>query len=329
MKLKTLMEGQYDAKDTDLEAKGLLTYIQAIAQDIRSTYESAESILKPAAIRAKNRSDLEFEKVKYSNSNRVGLNSRDRDRDRIDNERRGGGWYQHGGDRTFKDHIEYIKRKLNEVVLKEIVKDLDTIYLRQNNPVMSAAVNEPSLISMLYNDYQDRRNRVGPFVAAQELSQQLHNNSLVPREVLAVSTLDKTVFVFVTLFIRLFALSIAELLIERGWLKTMAASLATFIGLYTVIFVLFVLLVNLDVYRMRILFNYVNFHANSGLVYSHIGMLLMFAVIIYIIMRNVNFPIKGFEITAVSEEDKSHLIYRLEILTMLVWLFLVILVVVM
>jgi hypothetical protein len=147
--------------------------------------------------------------------------------------------------------------------------------------------------------------------------------------VLEVTKLDKTIFVFVTLFIRLFALTIAEYMIERGVINTMPKALGAFVGLYLLLFVLFVLMVNLDIYRMRIVFNYVNFHANSGLVYSHIGMLILFTVIIYIIMRNVNFPIKGIEVKAITEEEKSNLIYRTELLTMIVWLFLVILIVVM
>lgn len=213
--------------------------------------------------------------------------------------------------------------------MQRIVKDLEGIYLRQSNPVLAAAAAEPSIFAGLYNDYLDRRNKVGSFVASQELSQQMRNNALIPREVLAVSKLDKTVFVFVTLFIRLFALTIAEYMIERGVLNSMTKALAAFIALYLFIFAVFVVLVNMDVYRMRIVFNYVNFHANSGLVYSHVGMLVLFTIVIYIIMRNVNFPIKGIELKAITQEEKSNLIYRMEILTMIVWLFLVIMIAVM
>jgi hypothetical protein len=296
------------------EAKGLLTLIQSISQDVKTLYENAARILKPAALAVEESIKLEKERIAAEG-------------------RRSRGGYQKGGvepDPTkFDKTIEYIQKQLNKVVLQEVVKDLDSIYLRQSNPVMAAAVSEPSIFAGIYNDYLDRRNKVGTFVASKELSQQLHNNALIPREVLSVSKLDKTIFVFVTLFIRLFALTIAEFMIERGGINTMIKALATFVGLYLGIFILFVVLVNFDVYRMRIVFNYVNFHANAGLVYSHIGMLVLFTTIIYIIMRNVNFPIKGIELKAITEEEKSNLIYRLEILTMIVWLFLVILIAVM
>lgn len=322
--VKVLFEGNYqinvaakmeeksaEEKKKENEAKGLLTLLQSIVQDAKSEYENAARKLKPLALAVEESIKLEKERIQAEGRRRLG------------------GGSVGGGFSDSSENIEYIKKQLNDVILQNIVKELDSIYLRQSNPVMAAAVSEPSIFAGLYNDYLDRRNKVGSFVASQELAQQMRNNALIPREVLAVSKLDKTVFVFVTLFIRLFALTIAEYMIERGVINTMPKALGAFVGLYLLIFVLFVLMVNLDIYRMRIVFNYVNFHANAGLVYSHIGMLVLFTIIIYIIMRNVNFPIKGMEIKAITEEEKSNLIYRMELLTMIVWLFLVIVIVVM
>lgn len=324
--VKRLFEGDYQAEKGSKQAKGLLTLMQSISQEIKSIYENRIRELKPQALAVEQKIQLEKEKlqaVARSSRGNQGFNGTGGSTKRPSKK-------MHGGvDPEFPAAITYIQDELNKVVLQKIVKDLDGIYLRQSNPVMAAAVSEPSIFAGIYNDYLDRRNKMGSFVASKELSQQLHNNALIPREVLAVSKLDKTVFVFVTLFIRLFALTIAEYMIERGVINTMPKSLAVFVGLYLVIFLAFVVLVNLDVYRMRIIFNYVNFHANSGLVYSHVGMLVMFTIIIYIIMRNVNFPVEGIEVTAITDEEKSSLIYRLEILTMIVWLFLVILIAVM
>lgn len=311
--VKKLFEGDYQASDPN-EKKGLLTLVQSISQEIKSLYDSRARVLKPQALAVEESIKLEKDRLQAAAKMR------------------------HGGyvggvpgvnDNGFTGTIKHITKELNDKVMNTVVKDLEGIYLRQNNPVFAAAMAEPSIFAGLYNDYLDRRNRVGSFVASQELSQQLRNNALIPREVLAISKLDKTVFVFVTLFIRLFALTIAEYMIERGVINSMPKALAAFVGFYLFLFVVFVVLVNMDVYRMRIVFNYVNFHANSGRVYSHIGMLVLFVIVIYIIMRNVNFPIKGIELKAITEEEKSNLIYRLEILTMIVWLFLVILIAVM
>lgn len=319
--VKVLFEGNYQAAKDSKDAKGLLTLLQSIPQEIKNIYENRIRDLKPKALAVEQKIQLEKEKLQAQA--RSGRNMQPYpggSRKRV---------MKGGEPPVFPETIDHIQKKLTDVVMQKIVKDLDSIYLRQSNPVMAAAVSEPSIFAGIYNDYLDRRNAVGTFVASKELSQQLHNNALIPREVLAVTKLDKTVFVFVTLFIRLFALTIAEYTIEKGVINTMPKALAMFVGLYLLIFVLFVVLVNLDVYRMRIIFNYVNFHANSGLVYSHIGMLVLFTTIIYIIMRNVNFPIKGIEVKAITEEEKSNLIYRLEVLTMIVWLFLVILIAVM
>jgi hypothetical protein len=296
--------------------------LQDVAQYARTAYENAERIIKPVALGVMQRSQVELEQIKssrYGNINQRNYGAyggSDLNKEYTNTE-----GYE---TKDFINRIDYIKDVLTDDILKTIVRELDVIYLRLNNPVVAAAVSEPSLISMLYNNYQDRRNKVGQFVAAQELSKSLKNNALIPRDVLAVTTMDKTVFVFVTLVIRLFALSLTERIIERDLgVNKMSQALGVFLALYTLMFAAFVLVVNFDIYRMRIVFNYVNFHANASLVYTHIGALFMFSVIIYVIMLNVNFPIKGIERVASSDEEKSNLMYRLEILTMIIWLFLV------
>jgi len=224
---------------------------------------------------------------------------------------------------------------IDENLMRKIVVVLDETYRRKLDPtlnVSSAAspAGEPGILGRIYNQYLDDKQTYNqnPIVAAMKLTESLRSNNMLPREVLKVSAMDKTVFVFVTLFIRLIALSLVGYMVDRGTISRMQWALATFLMIYIFFFVAFVLLVNLDTYRLRIVFNYINFQANAGNVYAHLTSLVIFSLLIFIIMWNVNFPTPGMKLLAISDEEKAQLVYRLEVLTMIVWMFLTLIVIV-
>jgi len=85
-------------------------------------------------------------------------------------------------------------------------------------------------------------------------------------------------------------------------------------------FIAFVLLVNLDLYRLRIVFNMLNMHANGGYVYMHLGLLWLFGAFIYLVLANLNvFGSGGSTPRATSDYEKQVLISKLQLLTLIVW----------
>lgn len=314
--LKKVLQGDLDITPTDdRRYKGILSVLSRALADVQTNYNKALNNLQKYYDLA----ERDLKAQKYNNQNVLGLL------------RRGGvgdGSNTNKNDDNIEPDIQFVVDRLNDEFVKEL-KKLEAEYARKSNPLMVAATGEPSMFSNLYNQYLSRKSEVGSLMAAEELSEDLSANSMLPREVLAVTAFDKVVFVFITLFIRLFALSIVSVLIEKGKLSRMNTALGVFLGFYILIYLVIVALVNIDVYRMRIIFNYINFHGNSGLIFGHLGLLLLFSLLIYIIMMNINFPIKGLKILAVTEEEKTSLIYRLEVLTMIIWVFLVFMVVIM
>jgi hypothetical protein len=131
--------------------------------------------------------------------------------------------------------------------------------------------------------------------------------------------MDRVVFIFTTLFIRLFCLSLVEFLIERGSIKTVTAATFAFLGLYTAVFVAFALMVNIDLYRLRIVFNMLNMHANSGHVYLHLGLLWLIGFFMYTILTNINVFNFGVKVTAINDYEKQQLMSKLQLLTLIVW----------
>ena len=228
-----------------------------------------------------------------------------------------------------------LAESIEKLLMRDIVVMLDETYRRKLDPTFAAATSsspagEPGILTRIYNQYLDDKQTYNqnPVVAAMKLTESLRSNNMLPREVLKVSAMDKTVFIFVTLFIRLISLSLAGYMIDRGTISRMQWALATFLMIYIFFFVGFVLLVNLDTYRLRIVFNYINFQANAGNVYAHLTSLVIFSLLIFIIMWNVNFPVPGMKLLAISDEEKAQLVYRLEVLTMIVWMFLTLIVIV-
>jgi uncharacterized membrane protein len=75
---------------------------------------------------------------------------------------------------------------------------------------------------------------------------------------------------------------------------------------------------------MRIVFNYVNFHANAGKVYMHVLLLYILGILIYIIMSRINLPVRNVTPKAISDNEKLRLIMRFQILTGILWVVLAI-----
>lgn len=199
-------------------------------------------------------------------------------------------------------------------------------------PVSGIATgNNDSLFSQIWSRYVENRNNVEQYTpqdAADEMVSQLETHRLLPANVLRVTGVDKFVFVVVSLVLRLLALSATESLINRGRISQMSTAITVFLILYTVFFGAFVILVNLDLYRMRILFNYVNMHNNAGMILNHVVSLWMFSLLIFMILWNTGGTIFGASVGGMSagmnEQEKGQLMYRLEMLTLIVWVFLAI-----
>jgi hypothetical protein len=320
MELKIVIEGDYDQEGA--AGMGLLSKLDTLENIVKTEFEAANTKLKSIAEGIKE--DREY-KIREKQVPIIGAPYA------MNRNGQGGGAALTKDDLgSFEKVADHIIGVINTDVLKNMVQVVDQDYLRKTNHVMSAAIgSEPNLFQTLYQNYLDTKaTSKSNAIAADQLVTNLQSSRLIPREVLAVTTLDKVVFVFVTLFIRMFALSIVETLVDKGIIKKLASGLSMYLIMYTFIMLLFVAFVNIDIYRMRIIFNYVNLHANGGLLMLHIGLLWLFSFLIFLIMWHINIPLKGVKIVAISPEDKADLMYRLEVVSMIVWLFLLLMIVI-
>jgi len=235
----------------------------------------------------------------------------------------GGG--QDGGGRV---EIDKNLTKLEATIdtIGESFKTADKKITNASDPAMSLALGDRSIFNALYQKYLESKQSSdtgGDMRATEELITGLEANQLLPNKVLAVNMRDKIIFIFATLFIRLFSLSVIEYMIEKGAVKNSNFAILGYLGLFSVVFIAFTLLVNLDMYRLRIVFNYINFHANSSNVYLYLALLWVFGGIIYYVTYYLN---KDNPIVNSTDETKVRLIYRIQVISLIIWLFLVLMV---
>jgi hypothetical protein len=215
---------------------------------------------------------------------------------------------------------ETIYKEINN--LREVNNSFLTNIKKAADPTISLSLQgTDSIFNSLFNKYNQSKQDTskGEYVASQELAEGLKTNELLPRDVLKIDFRDKVIFIFASLFLRLIALAIIEYVIDKGKISNLKWAVLSFLGIFTGLFYLLVLVVNLDSYKLRIVFNYVNFHANSSIAIVYPAMLWLFGLAIYYIMWNIN---GGDGVTAANDEDRLRLKYRIQVLSMITWLFL-------
>ena len=211
----------------------------------------------------------------------------------------------------------------NIQLLKKIAEDLYKGLNRFSNPEMGdTSKGEDSIFNKLFEKYmktKDDTEKGGPFVASTELINDLKSNDLYPEEVLKIDMRDKFVFIATTLFMRIITLMIIDTIIDRKMITRMDTAIFWY-GIITTIFLtVFVLLVNFDSYKLRIVFNYVNFHIGYSTTFSYIFQLWLFGGMVYYIMLKINDDVIS---SATNDEDRARLKHKVQVISMITWFFL-------
>ena len=179
----------------------------------------------------------------------------------------------------------------------------------------------------------------------EKLKNKIILNDLDPELVLKINLQDKAVFLMLIFIIRTISVVIIELLIEYNIVKTLHVAILAYVLLYLSILAIFVVFINLDSYKLRIIFNYLNMHINTSNLAIHLVLFVIFAFLVVIIIQTDDF-IKNigdvFDYTYIYEylfnlrvdkildtefennlspDEKLKLLYRLDIVTMIIFIF--------
>jgi hypothetical protein len=135
-----------------------------------------------------------------------------------------------------------------------------------------------------------------------------------------------------------------EFLIEYNIVSTLHRGIVVYLVLYIFLIICSILLINYDSYKLRILVNYLNLHINSSNIFFHILLFILFIGLILIIINNndsnkldidnvLNYTYIYkylYEIAEksntvsdlkLSQKEKVKLQYRMDIITMIVFIF--------
>jgi hypothetical protein len=307
--LKDLIEGSFDndKKDSDTSV-GVISRLDKVLNKVKSDFEEVNGRISSIAsgIRETNKNEVEKNRVNYLPG--YGKTS--------------GGSSVPNIDTDFGGYVDAINNVINNRILSGILKPVDSDYIRRTNPIMSAALGaEPTLFATIYQNYLDNKAKFSQPVALDRLSESVEVNHLSPQEVLEINAMDKVVFVFIMLFMRLFSVSVVGTLISKNWIRKLSVALVAYTGFYSLFLLIFTIIVNADAYRMRIVFNYVNLHANAGRLISHIAIMWIFSFLFLMIIWHNAIQINGIYTSDLSSEIKADLMYRTEVLSMILWIF--------
>lgn len=188
------------------------------------------------------------------------------------------------------------------------------------------------------------------------LYERFKDNELDPSDVLKISFEDKAIFVCIILIIRTFSMVLIEFLIDYNVIGTIFRGIIVYSVIYILLIILSVLIINYDSYKLRIIVNYLNLHINSSNIFLHVIMFCLLIGLILIIINNNDVdnldmdyilsytyvykyiyeiaekskyiyenPEKITVPTStsllISEKEKMKLRYRLDIITMLIFIF--------
>ena len=208
---------------------------------------------------------------------------------------------------------DYKKLKVSTYIPKSVDKDLiiDKFIDKNGDTLFERMLNEYNIDAKLANvEYAKAKFYEG-----------VESNNLDPEKELEIIFTDKLIFAFLIIFLRYAGLYITYRFIDNNVVKSIKEAIIYYSLSYVAVLFIFVFIVNIDLFRLRIIFNYCNLHINSTGILSHMAIKIIIGYIVYLLIINLdNQPLS----TMLSKNQKIKLKKKLDILTIIVLLFLII-----
>jgi hypothetical protein len=281
------------------------------------------------------------------------------ERDRLEMKRMNGGEkklnkYYEDKYKPLNELIDVVEKLIKQIAKTEGKEDADKDPFSKKNGMFGDSGDDfHSIYNNIWNDYKKEVNKIKSKGVSMEslkqdkrLYERFKMNELDPQDVLKISFQDKVIFICIVLIIRTFAMVLIELLIEYNFVSTLSRGILVYSVLYVLLLFVGVLIINYDSYKLRILVNYLNVHINSSNIFFHILLFSLFIGLILIIINDSdgNNNLKSidniFNYTYVykyiyeiaeksnptsdlllSQKEKLKLQYRMDIITMIIFIF--------
>lgn len=244
-----------------------------------------------------------------------------------------------------------IIKLIDKIKITEGKEDSGDPFEKKNGAFGDASEGFNSIYNTIWNDYVKETKKVkakGVSIDSLKQDNRLYErfrmSDLDPQEVLKITFQDKVIFICIILIIRTFAMVLIEFLIEYNIVSTLSRGIFVYSILYILLVVCSVLLINYDSYKLRILVNYLNIHINSSNIFFHILLFILFIGLILIIINDNDDNLKNIDnllnytyiykyiyeaaeksnetsSLLLSQKEKLKLQYRMDIITMIIFIF--------
>ena len=244
-----------------------------------------------------------------------------------------------------------IIKLIDKIKITEGKEDTGDPFEKKNGAFGDPSEGFNSIYNTIWNDYVKESKKVkakGVTIDSLKQDNRLYErfrmSELDPQEVLKINFQDKVIFICIILIIRTFAMVLIEFLIEYNIVSTLTRGIFIYSIIYILLVVCSVLLINYDSYKLRIIVNYLNIHINSSNIFFHILLFILFIGLILIIINDNDDNLKNIDnllnytyiykyiyeaaeksnetsSLLLSQKEKLKLQYRMDIITMIIFIF--------
>ena len=216
-----------------------------------------------------------------------------------------------------------INQKLDDIENKLEPSEVKNVSFTNNSGEEVNYNSFDNIFNRIWNQYikDIKRNTKIRKEVDSDFYNSIKRNDLNPEVVLDISSTDKIIFIILLFVIRQLSLYICEYLLNNNNLTQFKYLLFMYSVLYIIILFGFLIFINMDDYKLRILFNYLNLHINGANIFSHITLFILFILIIYYFIYSVDSNIKNRNTDELTEEEKIDYKYKLDIITLIIYVF--------
>jgi hypothetical protein len=175
---------------------------------------------------------------------------------------------------------DYRKLKVSTYIPNSVHKDI----------ILEKFINKKgdTLFEQILNNYQKDVKEKNLDIAKANFYDNVENNNLDPIKELEITFIDKLIFAFLIIFLRYAGLYITYRFIDNKFVKSIKEAIIYYSLSYVAVFFIFIFIVNVDLFRLRIIFNYCNLHNNSTGILSHMIIKIIIGYIIYLLIINLD-----------------------------------------
>jgi hypothetical protein len=210
--------------------------------------------------------------------------------------------------------------KQNQPKQNDIVKSAKTIFGVDTQQEDEDNKLTNSIISSIIENYEKERSSVNTIEDKIKLDTKfvdiLDNLGLNLTDIFKINFEDKLAFIFFILFLHIVVYSIVESLIMNDYLTDIVYIMAVYVGVYFLIMFILILILNKYVnYKTKSILNYLNIDFNMQLITMHLFIVFMFYIIVLILSQHIDI------FTAKDEDDKLQILYRIEVISSIIFIF--------